>query len=91
MCPVVRTQKAQAVSHGRTGLQHHTYFKGIFHFSSAMNFAFLPQSNPMCNLLHSWVMLHLIGYYVKSSRSYFRSPGLLMPQLQIQVHRIYLH
>lgn len=50
MCPVVRTQKAQAVSCGKTRLQHPSYFKGIFYYSSAINFAFLPQSNPVCNL-----------------------------------------
>lgn len=80
-------QKAQAVFCGRTRLQHPTYFKGIFHCSSAMNFVFFPQSSPVCNLLQSWVMPHLIGYYVKPSISYFLSTGLLMPQL----HRSYLH
>lgn len=84
-------QKAQAVFCGRTRLQHPTYLKGIFHYSSAMNFVFFPQSNPVCNLLHSWVMPHLISYYVKPSISFFLSPGLLMPQLHIQVRRSYLH
>lgn len=91
MCPLIRTQKGQAVFCGRMRLQLSAYFKGIFHYSSTMNFAFLPLSNPVCNLLHSWVMLHLISYYAKPNISCFLSPGLLMPQLQIQVHGTYLH
>jgi len=75
----------------KTPVSH--FFQGnlsILFFLTHMNSTTLPQSNPSC-LTVPWVMLHLIGYYVKANISYFLFPVFLMPLLLIQVHRSHLN